>query len=268
MIPSLLTETVTYDLERAVHYALLWGLEGLELGRVGGIRDRVPFINEQKLKARLRASELPVIAVDPGTFVGDVAERSAWLNELVQLDETLRFCARIGCPRIVVSSLRGEGKDAFTGAVEALRAAGRKAERSGIRLCVINEASYLAASGEELALLLEAVNLEAVRAAWDPAAAVQSGEEADAGLAALGGRVELVRCRNGERTGNGWEPRPIDSGEVDWSSQLRALAYDGFDGPLSLDVDVVPAGTEGLRGSTALIRRLRSAVREVRLGDR
>lgn len=263
MTPSLLTDSVTYDLDRAVHYALLWGLEGLELRRVGGFNDRVPFVNEQKLKLRLVESELPVVAVDPGTFVGEIGDRAAWLNELAQLEEILQFCTRIGCERIVVSSFRGDGDGAFGQAADALTTAGRQAGRTGIRLCVINESGYLAPTGALLAKLLNAVNLDAVGAAWDPVAAVRSGEDPNAGLEALDRRVELVRCRNGVQMGNGWEPRPIHNGEVDWSAQLRALVRVGFDGPLSLEVDVKPIAREGIRGASELIRLLRSASRDV-----
>ncbi len=262
MTPSLLTDSVSYDLDRALHYALLWGLEGLELRSVGGVHDRVPFVNEQKLKLRLMESELPVVAVDPGTFVGEIADAAGWLNELAQLEDTLRFCKRIGCERVVVSSFRGEGDDDGVRAADALSTAGRKAGRTGIRLCVVNEGGYLASTGVRLAKLLDMVGLDNVRAAWDPAAAVLAGEDAQEGLEALDRRVELVRCRNGARAGNGWEPRPIHNGEIDWPAQLRTLVRMGFEGPISIEVDVEPIVQEGLRGSSELIRLLRSAARD------
>ena len=53
MTPIWLTDTVTGDLDRALHYTSLWGLEGVELRTVGGPEDRVPFVNEAKLRRRL-----------------------------------------------------------------------------------------------------------------------------------------------------------------------------------------------------------------------
>lgn len=262
MTPSLLTDSVTYNLERAVHYALLWGLEGVELRSIGGMHDRVPFVNEHQLRLRLTESNLPVVAVDPGTFAGPIGDRAAWLNELAELKETLRFCRRIECPRVIVSSFRADEDEGWGRAVDALAAAGRQAAAAGVRLCVLNEEGCLAPTGSRLAELLDAVDLEAVQAAWDPAAAVRKGEDADEGLAALGRRVGAVRCRNVARAGNGWEPRPIDNGEVDWSAQIRALVRLGYAGPLTLEVDVEPAAAEGLRGATELIRQLRSAFRD------
>lgn len=263
MIPSLLTDSVTYDLDRAIHYALLWGLEGLELRRVGGPNDRVPFINEQKLRHRTTEADLPVVAVEPGMFLGRIGDRAAWLNELAELDETLEFCRRIGCERIVASSFLDGDQNALSGSADALRQAGRKAERSGALLCVLNQRGHVASTGASLAALLDVVDHDAVRAAWNPSDALISGEEPEAGLEALGRSVELVRCRNVARRGNGWEARPIDNGGVDWTAQLRALARVGYDGPLCLEVDVEPAAQEGLRSATALIRLLRSLPREV-----
>ena len=63
MLTAWLTDTVTSDLDRALHYTLLWGLEGVELRTVGGAEDRVPFVNEAKLKRRLSEHELPVVAI-------------------------------------------------------------------------------------------------------------------------------------------------------------------------------------------------------------
>ncbi|MEX0822333.1 MAG: sugar phosphate isomerase/epimerase [Rhodothermales bacterium] len=265
----MLTDSVSFDLERAVHYALLWGLEGVELRRVGGMHDRVPHVNEQKVRARLVASELPVVAVDPGTFMGSIDDRVTWMNEIAQFEETLGFCRRVGCERIVVSSFRSDdeatGSDAPSDrrrVVDALQQIGRKAQHAGIRLCVLNERDGTVSTGAALADLLEAVDMDVVGAAWDPAAARAAGEDVDDGLAALGGRVAHVRCRNVSSARNGWAPAPIDEGEVDWPAQVRLLAGSGYGGPLSLEVDVEPLAKEGLRGAMTVIRLLRAAQRE------
>lgn len=264
MIPSLLTDSVTYDLERAVHYTLLWGLEGLELRRIGGMHDRVPNVNEHKLKRRLTESELPVLAVGPGVFVGELGDRAAWMNELAQLGDTFGFCRRVGCQRVVVSSFLGDEEASIEQAADALARAGRQAERYEMTVCVINEPGYLAPTGTALGRLLDAVNLDAVQAAWDPTAALEAGEDPVDGLEALGARVAVVRCRNAARAGNGYEPRPIDKGDVDWGAQVRGLSENGFVGPISLVVDVEPVAREGLRGATELIRQLRSTAQEIK----
>lgn len=263
MIPSLLTDTVTFDIDRAVHYALLWGLEGVELRSVGRANDRVPFVNESKIRSRLRESELPVVAVDPAAFVTHVDDHAGWMNDLVQFDETLELCKRVGCDRVVVSSFKrqegrgGDSSNRLQTAAEALRRIGEKAAKKGVTVCVLNEHGYLAPNGAGLAELLEAAGCEAVRAAWSPAEALLSGEDPNEGLGEIAGRVALVRVRNGIPKGNGWEARSIDSGEIDWPAQLDQLLAAGFDGPLCLEVEAEPQAKAGLRDATALIRMLR-----------
>lgn len=278
MIPSLLADSVTFDIDRAVHYALLWGLEGLELRAVGGPNDRVPFVNESKIRGRLLEGDLPVVAVHPPTFLGRIDDPAGRLNDLAQFEETLNFCRRLNCPRVVVSSFRLDGSDQddqnanpthkaidqqtatdeqWTAAAAALRQAGERAVRAEVTICVLNESGFVAPDGRRLAELLDVVDSGAVVAAWNPADALLAGEEPSAGLEHLRGRVGIVRCRNGVATGNGWEPRSIDSGEINWPDQIQRLAEVGFDGPLSLDIEVEPKATWGLRDATTIIRWIR-----------
>lgn len=262
MIPTLLTDSVTSDLERAVHYTLLWGLEGVELRSVGGPLDRVPHVNEQKVRRRLMESELPALAVTPGMFEGDVENRAEWLNELAILEETLQFCQRLDCRYVLVSSFRGHPEqDDLTLAADALRRAGDRAAKRQIILCVLNTDEGIASTGLTLTRLLDAVDHKSVRAAWDPCTALAAGENPADGVDALAPKVSFVRCRNLDQTGNGWEPRTIDRGAVDWSDQLGRLSRAGFDGPVSLSVDTEPKAKTGLQDATALIRIMRSVRR-------
>lgn len=253
MLPAWLTDTVTSDLDRALHYALLWGVEGLELQTVGSAHDRVPFVNEEKLRRRLEEHELPVVAVVPGLFEGAATDRAGWMNEVVASDETFRFCRRIGCPRVVTSAFAAEASEAAA-AADALRRLGERAARHGIDVAVLNEADGAHPTGRALASLLEAVDHPNVHAAWSPAAALQAGEDPAEGLAALAGRVALVRCADGRPSDEGWTWQPLGEGAVDWPMQVRLLREQGFDGPLSLEVHFEPRPKQGLRDATTLIR--------------
>lgn len=258
MLPVWLTDTVTSDLDRALHYTLLWGGEGVELRTVGGPSDRVPYVNEEKLKRRLLENDVTVASVVPGLFEGSVRDRVTWLNEIALLDETLPFCRRIGCPRVVVSAFAPEANHDAGQAVDALRRAGEAASRKGITLAVLNEADMAYSAGTALAGLLAAVDHPAVRAAWDPVAAVRADENPETGLAALEGRIELVRCYNVRARGSTWEATPLEEGAVDWARHLRLLHDQGFDGPVSLVVQLEPAPKQGLRMMMRLIEMLRA----------
>lgn len=256
MLPVWLTDTVTSDLDRALHYTLLWGLEGVVLRAVGGPADRVPHVNEAQLKRRLREHELPAAAVDPGLFEQSAEQRSVWMNDLMLLDETAAFCERIGCKRILVGGLPGTAETA----VEALRRAGTQASRRGCTVAIRNEAEGRA-TGQELANLLEAVGHPAVRACWSPAEGLQAGENAAAGLDALSEWVDLVMVRDGQASAMGWQPEPLGEGAVGWPDVLRGLYACGFDGPLCLDLRDAESATDGLHEATALIRMARKAKR-------
>ncbi len=244
MLPVWLTDTFTPDLDRALHYTLLWGLEGVVLRTVGGPGDRVPHVNEARLRRRLAEHELPAAAIDPGLFEGPAEERTAWLNDLALLGEAAAFCERIGCPRLLVGALPGE----TAAAADVLRRAGEVAARRGCVLAVCNEAGGRP-TGEALADLLAAADHPAVRACWSPADAQEAGEAAEEGLNALAGRVEAVRMRDGEAAMSAWP------------SVLRGLHAAGFDGPLCLDLCEAATAADGLDAATALIRAVRSAVR-------
>lgn len=256
MTPVWLTDTVTPDLDRALHYTLLWGLEGVVLRTVGSRGDRVPHVNEAKLKRRLAEHEMDVAAVDPGFFEGAAEARGAWLNELVLLEEVVAFCKRTGCERILIGGLPGDTQRAAS----ALHRAGDVAAKSGTLLCVQNE--YEARStGAALGTFLDTVDHAHVRAAWDPAAALEAGEGWQEGLEALGERIAFVSVRDGAARPDGWRPASIGEGEVGWAPLLGTLHRAGYDGPLSLDLRDLAVAKEGLGEATAMIRLLRQARR-------
>lgn len=257
---SWLTDTVTTDVERAVHYTLLWGLEAVDLRLVEGAR--VPHVNEEKLKRRLEDAELPVAAIEPGLFEGLVADRAAWLNDLALLPESTRFCRRMECPIVVVGGFAaGDDDDDLELAADAYRRAGKVAARDGVSLAILNAHDALMKTGQQLSTLLQMVDLPNVGAAWDPAAALRAGESPSAGLHAIARRVMHVRCSDGSSGAGGWMPAAIGSGDVGWEDQLRILAEAEYDGALALEMVVEPRKKQAVRVATWVIRAWREAER-------
>lgn len=262
MLPVWLTDTVTSDLGRALHYTELWGLEGVELRTVGGSEDRVPRVNESKIRNALDVSDKFLAAVAPSMFEGPVSDRAAWMNDLITFDETLQFCNRVRCPRVVVppfAAQRGADVDVMA---DALRRAGEKAEKHDVYVCVHHGPETGCPTGTDLAELLALVNHPHVQAAWDPAASLRAGEDPVVGLEPLAGQVAHVRCSDGRIEGGQWIDESIGEGDIDWMHQLRVLHAHDYMGPLSLEIYVDPRPKYGLRSSTTLIHMLR----EVRRG--
>jgi sugar phosphate isomerase/epimerase len=260
MLPAWLTDTVTTDLDRALHYTGLWGLEGVELRAVGGATSVVPHVNERRVRARLDEHELAVAAVVPGLFEGPASDRTARLNEIATLTETCAFARRVGAPLVVASSFARE--DGGNGdAADLLRRAGDVAARHGLRLALLNDAECAHPTGAALAALLDAAGHPAMGAAWSPAEALAEGEAPEAGLAALGARLWHVRVRDGQLDRGVFEDAEVGAGALDWPLMLRTLAAQGYDGALSLEVRAEPRAKTGLRSATALIHAVRAATR-------
>lgn len=264
MITAWTTDVVTPDLSRAVHYTLLWGLEGVALRTVGGPGDRVPFVNEAVLRRRLDEAELPVVAVDPGLFEGPARARAGWLNDLDALLDVVQFCGRVGCGVIRVGALSPAAPAEREAAAEGLRRAGDVAAAGGVRLAVRNEAGSGIGTGAALAGLLGAAAHPALGADWRPADALAAGEDPADGLRALaeaGVEVTCVGVRDGRAEAGGWAEAVPGEGAVGWEGLLGALRTAGFDGPLVLDAMPGPVRTHGLRTATALIHVERAARR-------
>lgn len=258
MIPVWLTDTVTSDLNRALHYTQLWGLHGLELRTVGGPDDRIPFVNERQIREQLEGTDLLLGSVVPSMFEGPVSDRAAWMNDLLQFEDTLKLCNRVTCPRVTISPFAAEPEGDREAIVDPLRQAGEKAEEYGVLVAVRNGPETACPTGAALADVLAQVNHPHVRAAWNPAGALRAGEHPLDGLTALTGFVTLVRCSDGYVTDEGyWEDALLGEGEVGWWEQFELLHARNFRGPISMEVYVEPRPESGLHCATNLIHMLR-----------
>ncbi len=260
MTPTFLTDSVTTDLDRALHYAGMWGLDALELRTVGGPNVRVPNVDERKLLRRLGEHDTHVVAVSPGLFEGPISARVSLLNEVAELSDTLAFCKRIGCPIVVASSFAREPDADAHAAADLLRSAGDAAGRAGVTLALLNESDGAHASPSALAHLLALTDHPHVRAAYSPADAAQSGAD-PLGLDLLAPFVALVRVRDGEGRGEDWQESVVGEGLLDLAQILTTLHAAGFDGPVSLDVRREPKAKAGVRGAAQLVAAMRAAKR-------
>ncbi len=257
MVPVWLTDTVTSDLNRALHYTQLWGLHGMELRTVGGPDDRIPFVNEKQIREQMEGTELLLASVVPSMFEGPVSDRAAWMNDLLQFEDTLKLCRRVGCPRITVSPFAAEPGVSLAPIADALQQAGEKAAEYDLLLAVRNGPETACPTGQALADLLSHVDAPNVRAAWNPVGALRAGESPTTGLAALAGLVTLVRCSDGYVEDGRWVDASLGDGDVGWTEQLEQLAAQGFQGPISLEVYLEPRPKHGLRSATTLIKMIR-----------
>ena len=258
MIPCWLPDTVTTDIDRALHYTSLWGLEAIELRQVGAAR--VPHVNEEKLKRRLKEHEiLPATAI-PGLFETPLSARLEWMNDLLLLEESLMFCQRMDIPLLVVSSFAEEehAPHVWEKAGEILRQAADKAGEAGVRLAILNERGMYCKTGKDLRRLMDMVNHEACTVAWSPAVALEAGEDPLEGVEAIRGYVSLVRFRDGYMGDDGWVETLPGEGAVRWPEQFNILHKAGFRGPVSMELYLKPAPRMGLKAAYRLHEWLRT----------
>ena len=254
MINSWVIDSVTTDIDRAVHYTLLWGLDALDLRVLG--ESRVPHVNEPRLRRRLEESELEVASIDPGYFEGSVAERADWLNDLAMLPEALRFCERIACRRLLVGSFQAD--EAIAEAVEPMRRAAEQAAARGVALCIRTGADAGVSSPAAAAELVEAIDVDGVGFMWDPAESLRMGLPVDHPPEILD-RVSFVRCSDGRVENGNWHWTLMGEGEVGWADVMTRLHAAGYAGGFSMQVQLEPRPKMALRDTTALIQLARRA---------
>lgn len=259
MTPIFLTDTVTPDLERGLHYAMLWGMEGVALRMMG--HERLPNTNEAKLRYHIEQTEMPMMAFSPGLFEGDVLENVLWMEDLMRLEDALHFAEKFDRPIMMTSGFarpeRPEDRPkCLDRAVDVLRKAGDRAAKRQITLAVQNEIEGLCPTGAALAELLTAVNHPNIRAGWSPYDAFMAGELPEEGAYAIAPHAALVLARDGLFQKNKWQETVIGEGHLGWPAQIRILKAGGFSGFVCLEMYLAPKGKMGLRTSTVLIHLL------------
>jgi sugar phosphate isomerase/epimerase len=253
---SWLPDLVSRDIDRMLHYTLLWGFEAVDLRMVGN--SRVPHVNEEKVLRRLQEAEITVAAVSPGLFEGPAEEKAVWLNEVAQLPDTLRFCQHVGCSTILVSGFQAsDDPRARENAVDAFKRAAALAERKGIALAVCNESDGLFPTAATLAALLEDVGSEALRASWSPAQERIAAGSVD--HLKFDGKIIHVRVAQITGASADHAPSALESGVIDWPGVLSDLRKDGFDGTLSMETRAEPIKKQGIRDATLLHQLWRKA---------
>ncbi|MFW5972495.1 MAG: sugar phosphate isomerase/epimerase family protein [Bacteroidota bacterium] len=256
---SWLTDTVTMDIDRAIHYTLLWGLDGVDLRMIG--KARVPNVREEKLRRRLDEAELPVTSIDPGFFELSIHDRAGWMNDLAMFPEALSFCRRLGCRTIVVGGFEGDRGRGLDDAASALQRLSDQADRFDVVIAVRNEGTAIVRTGGDLASLLGRVDRPNVRAAWQPVAALAAGDEVGEGLRQLTGRVQVVRCANVDFSSEHPVHVGLADGIIDWRAHLRTLFASGFDGTLSMEMLAEPRKKQAVRDVTWAIHAWREIAR-------
>lgn len=290
MIISIVSDELSGDPETAFELGLEWGVRHFELrGADGGRVPRLSAHARHRLVRAVRAFGVEITALSPGLFkfpfpdaeparsnLGwmDAGFFAAWeagratLEDHIDrlLPETLELAAEVGAHSLISFSFsRGgaAGGPAPQGVVETLARAAERAGAAGVDFLIETEEGHWADTGERSAALLGRMDTERAGINWDPANALIDGDVPyPAGYGFVRPHVRNVHFKDARRFADGsWTL--LAEGDVDWRGQIRALAADGYAGPIAIEPHLSPA----VASTRNALERLRRLIRDATQTD-
>ncbi|MDQ7052350.1 MAG: sugar phosphate isomerase/epimerase family protein [candidate division KSB1 bacterium] len=240
-----ITDEISPDLREAIKTGLAWGVHDFELRMIG--ERRVPDIapeNVTLLRDLLRTRDIRFTAISPGVFKGPLSDRDRIRRELADtLPRTLALADTLAIPTIIVFSFQKSEQPTLEQknvVMEYLAATAELAARAGRHIAVENEPGYWCDCGSATAALLRDIDHPHLRANWDPANAVSTGEPPyPDGYEALKPWIINVHIKD---TPEHALKRcvPVGEGRVDWRGQLRAIRQDRLVGVVTIETHCLP----------------------------
>lgn len=255
-----ITDEISAEVEEAFALGRSWGIYDYELRMLG--ERRVPNIDALvvgKILTLQRQHGFRITALSPGVFKGEIHNEDLYERELREvLPATFRLASRFDTKRIIVFGFKRAAQDqredeqrVFT----YLRRAAIMAQERGLVLTVENEPGFWCDTGANTARLLAAIDSPHLRANWDAANAVGTGElPFPNGYAALKKWIRNVHVKDTNK-GALIACVPIGEGEVDWEGQLRALARDKIVEHVTIETHCRPL-VENSKKNLETVRRI------------
>ena len=266
-----ITDEFSLDFETAIRSMAETGLPGAELRMLFG-KNIIDLTNAEldhacEMAARhgleiisvaspLLKCVLPDAPEIDARFQQDVFASAHTFTDQPRLaDRAFEIAERTGARIVRVFSYWRTVRPAecFERIARALEDLAAQAALHGLTIGLENEHACNIATGAETAGVLAAVAHPNLRAVWDPANALISGETAypDGYRSLPAARIAHVHAKDCRVEGH----RPIwcavGDGAVDWEGQIRALAADGYQGWISLETHWT--GPRGDKNEASLI---------------
>lgn len=150
----------------------------------------------------------------------------------------------------------------FDRVAASLRELADKAAPHGLTIGLENEHACNIATGAETARVLAAVNHPNLKAVWDPANALVSGENPypDGYRQLPAARIAHVHAKDCRVSDHAPLWGALGEGGIDWKGQIRALASDGYGGYISLETHWQGPDGDKLKGSRICAANLKAMV--------
>ncbi len=243
---AVITDEVSQDFQRAVHWALERGLKGLELRSVWGKGPHL--LNDRevaKIKDLVDGSGLAICSI-ASPFLKCDFERSQYEEHVRILKRCIVLAKELGAPLIRGFTFwRKEPGPSWNEIVARLREPAAMVGQAGLILGIENEPSTMATNGRKVRLVLDELNSPWARAVWDPGNDVFDPDREipyPDGYEAVRKVIGHIHIKDGvwKAEEGRFEAVPVGEGEVDYLGQFRALKDDGYDGWVSLETHYRP----------------------------
>ncbi len=239
------SDEIAPEVSQAVQIGMAWGITNYELRMLGD--KRVPECSEQQIEELLALKQefgIQYTALSPGLFKGTCRDSARLAREMEDiLPRTCELANRLDCPLVIVfgfQRLQEQGEHEEEEVVQALQRAAGTAAAYNITLAVENEPGFWCDSGSNTAAILDAAAMPNLRANWDPANAIGSGERPfPEGYAALKHHIVNVHAKD-TREGALIACVPLGSGKVDWRGQLQALKEEACAAQITIETHCLP----------------------------
>ncbi|MBW3621946.1 MAG: sugar phosphate isomerase/epimerase [Armatimonadetes bacterium] len=265
------TDALNCMVEWAVPYAEIRGVNGKNVSDLSPeeMRQAKAALDERGLKACGIASPFFKCELSGGAAQDTGALHLAQDRTLDEQRDVLQRCIRAAhtfeVPTIRVFAFwrRGETTpEIVERIIELFHEPLRTAKEAGVTLLLENEHDCYMSTGEETAILLNALAPEGLRCVWDPGNAYRAGETPyPNGYEALKPFITHVHLKDlhvSEDGGYHWVP--IGEGDIDYEGHLNALNRDGYSGVISLETHYIPEGGTPAEGSAAALSGLRTII--------
>ncbi len=227
------TDEISPDVREAVEIGVSWGINDFELRMVGD--RRVPDIDEgakQLLVDLKQQFGIHYTAISPGTFKCPIVDRAQVEKELQHtLPATFELAKKLGSKLVIVfgfirhAEAQPEDRERV---LAAFRQTAEMAQEYDLTVCVENEPGFWCDSGANTAAILAEINHPNLRANWDPANGVGTGEAPfPDGYRYIKPWMANLHIKDTEK-GALVECVRVGDGLVDWPGQLKAVQQEGL----------------------------------------
>ncbi len=265
---AIVTDEIDGDIRKAIELGTSWGIEKYEIRCIGP--NRIPAIPEidQRLIGQLKDEyNITYTALSPGIFKLPISHFNELKHELEHiLPRTLDLAAQIGVKKVIVFGFQRDEKE-LPGqkdkVMDLMAKAENMARANNVTLLVENEPGFWFDTGRNSAHLLGEINSPFLRANWDPANAIGTGEKPyPEGYEALKKYIGNVHAKD---TDSHALERcvPIGEGLVDWKGQIKALIDDRIVPYITIETHVLPLVEKSIQNIETIKKYIASAVADV-----